>query len=181
MAATTHIWGRGAADKKMLEAMRVAAVLGPCCSGSLGSTTCLKRLLQKMTPSSVVTVRVYEICCWALGFVGARVRWEDVHLVVTSLMACWGARCYLQAHIRYLVKLVARVLECLLFANSCQLSCQVCSPFGSPATPRGKVVGTILRQRSCRRSLKSSNFSLAFYNIAEGGGGEPSKKPWFSL
>ena len=115
--------------------------------------------VAEMTRSSVVTVRVYEICCWALGFVGARVRWEDVHLVVTRLMACWGARCYLQAHIRYLVKLVARVLECLLFANSCQLSCQVCSPFGSPATPRGKVVGAILRQRSCRRSLKSSNFS----------------------
>ena len=135
--------------------------------------------VAEMTRSSVVTVRVYEICCWALGFVGARVRWEDVHLVVTRLMACWGARCYLQAHIRYLVKLVARVLECLLFANSCQLSCQVCSPFGSPATPRGKVVGAILRQRSCRRSLKSSNFSLAFYNIAEGGGGEPSKSHGF--
>ena len=37
---------RGAAEKKVLEAMRVAAVLGPCCSGSPGSTTCLK-LLQK--------------------------------------------------------------------------------------------------------------------------------------
>ena len=173
------MWGRGAADKKMLEAMRVAA--GAVLQWKSRQDDLLEAAVAEMTPSSVVTVRVYEICCWALGFVGARVRWEDVHLVVTRLMACWGARCYLQAHIRYLVKLVARVLECLLFANSCQLSCQVCSPFGSPATPRGKVVGTILRQRSCRRSLKSSNFSLAFYNIAEGGGGEPSKKPWFSL
>ena len=130
-----------------------------------------------MTRSFVV--RVSEICCWALGFVGARVRWEDVRLVVTSFIACWGARCCLQAHIRYRVKFVARVLECLLFASSCQLCCQVCSSFGSPATPRGKVVGTILRQRSCCGSLKSSNFSLAFYNIAEGGGGAPSKSHGF--
>ena len=129
-----------------------------------------------MTRSFVV--RVYEICCWALGFVGARVRWEDVRLVVTSFIACWGARCCLQAHIRYRVKFVAHVLECLLFASSCQLCCQVCSSFGSPATPRGKVVGTILRQRSCCGSLKSSNFSLAFYNIAEGGGA-PSKSHGF--
>ena len=99
-------------------------------------------------------VGVYEICCWALGFVGARVRWEDVRLVVTSFIACWGARCCLQAHIRYRVKFVARVLVCLLFASSCQLCCQVCSSFGPPATPRGKVVGTILRQRSCCGSLK---------------------------
>ena len=129
----------------------------------------LEAAVAEMTRSFVV--RVYEICCWALGFVGARVRWEDVRLVVTSFIACWGARCCLQAHIRYRVKFVARVLECLLFASSCQLCCQVCSSFGSPATPRGKVVGTILRQRSCCGSLKSSNFSLAFYNIAEGGGG----------
>ena len=102
-----------------------------------------------------------------------------MRLVVTSFIACWGARCCLQAHIRYRVKFVARVLECLLFASSCQLCCQVCSSFGSPATPRGKVVGTILRQRSCCGSLKSSNFSLAFYNIAEGGGGAPSKSHGF--
>ena len=44
VAATTR--RRGAAEKKMLEAMRVAAVLEPCYSGSPGSTTCLK-LLQK--------------------------------------------------------------------------------------------------------------------------------------
>ena len=137
----------------------------------------LEAAVAEMTRSFVV--RVYEICCWALGFVGARVRWEDVRLVVTSFIACWGARCCLQAHIRYRVKFVARVLECLLFASSCQLCCQVCSSFGSPATPRGKVVGTILRQRSCCGSLKSSNFSLAFYNIAEGGGGAPSKSHGF--
>ena len=137
----------------------------------------LEAAVAGMTRSFVV--RVSEICCWALGFVGARVRWEDVRLVVTSFIACWGARCCLQAHIRYRVKFVARVLECLLFASSCQLCCQVCSSFGSPATPRGKVVGTILRQRSCCGSLKSSNFSLAFYNIAEGGGGAPSKSHGF--
>ena len=135
--------------------------------------------VAEMTRSFVV--RVYEICCWALGFVGARVRWEDVRLVVTSFIACWGARCCLQAHIRYRVKFVARVLECLLLASSCQLCCQVCSSFGSPATPRGKVVGTILRQRSCCGSLKSSNFSLAFYNIAEGEGGHQAKAMVFFM
>ena len=139
----------------------------------------LLEAVAEMTRSFVV--RVYEICCWALGFVGARVRWEDVRLVVTSFIACWGARCCLQAHIRYRVKFVARVLECLLFASSCQLCCQVCSSFGSPATPRGKVVGTILRQRSCCGSLKSSNFSLAFYNIAEGEGGHQAKAMVFFM
>ena len=110
-------------------------------------------------------------------------RWEEVHLVVTRLMACWGARCCLQTHIRYLVKFVTRVLECLLFANSCQLSCQVCSSFGSPATPRGKVVGTILMmQSSCCGSLKSETIKLLFgglYNIAEGGWREQSKSHGF--
>ena len=160
----------------MLEAMRVAAVLA-LLQWKPRQHDLLEAAVAGMTRSFVV--RVSEICCWALGFVGARVRWEDVRLVVTSFIACWGARCCLQAHIRYRVKFVARVLECLLFASSCQLCCQVCSSFGSPATPRGKVVGTILRQRSCCGSLKSSNFSLAFYNIAEGGGGAPSKSHGF--
>ena len=77
--------------------------------------------------------------------------------------------------IGYLVKFVALVLECLLCANSCHLSCEVCSSFSFPATPRGKVVGPILRQRSCCRFLKSSNV----WQYCQRGRREPSKSDGF--
>ena len=133
-----------------------------------------------MTRSFVV--RVYEICCWALGFVGARVRWEDVRLVVTSFIACWGARCCLQAHIRYRVKFVARVLECLLFASSCQL-CYVVK-FVAHLAPLQPHVARLL-ELSWGKGLVADLWNhqtlvLHFTTLLKGEGGT-KQKPWFSL
>ena len=86
----------------------------------------------------------------------------------------------MKVHINYPVKFTVCVSDCLFFANSCQRPCQVCSSFGG-ATPRGKVVETILMQGSHCGSLKSSNCCLAVFTTADGGEGDPAKTMVFLL